>query len=104
VSTDPGNPGYPGKTLEFKSILEFLEKPWNCVENPGKITLQSIFVDICRYLSIFVDTLTIWVDRMFRSLSERKSLSRSKSSEIVRTILYHIIIDILCPKKSWKTV
>ena len=27
VSTDPGNPGYPGKTLEFKRILEFLEKP-----------------------------------------------------------------------------
>ena len=41
----------PGKTLEFKSILEFLEKPWNCVENPGKITLQSIFVDICRYFN-----------------------------------------------------
>ena len=34
----PGNPGYPGKTLEFKRILEFLEKPWNSVENPGKIT------------------------------------------------------------------
>ena len=57
VSTDPGNPGYPGKTLEFKRILEFLEKPWNSVENPGKITLKSIFVDICRY---FVD----WVDRI----------------------------------------
>ena len=23
VSTDPGNPGYPGKTLEFQRILEF---------------------------------------------------------------------------------
>ena len=57
VSTDPGNPGYPGKTLEFKRILEILEKPWNSVENPGKITLKSIFVDICRY---FVD----WVDRI----------------------------------------
>ena len=53
VSTDPGNPGYPGKTLEFKRIMEFLEKPWNSVENPGKITLKSIFVDICRHLSIF---------------------------------------------------
>ena len=54
VFTDPGNPGYPGKTLEFKSILEFLEKPWNCVENPGKITLQSIFVDICQYFNHLV--------------------------------------------------
>ena len=47
VSTDPGNPGNPGKTLEFKKILEILEKPWNSVKNPGKITLKSIFVDIC---------------------------------------------------------
>ena len=59
VSTDPGNPGNPGKTLEFKRILEILEKPWNSVENPGKITLKSIFVDICRYLSTFVDILWI---------------------------------------------
>ena len=59
VSTDPGNPGYPGKTLEFKRILEILEKPWNSVENPGKITLKSIFVDICRYLSTFVNILRI---------------------------------------------
>ena len=50
VSTDLGNPGYPGKTLEFKRILEFLEKPWNSVENPGKITFK---VDICQHLSIF---------------------------------------------------
>ena len=47
MSTDPGNPGNPGKTLEFKKILEILEKPWNSVKNPGKITLKSIFVDIC---------------------------------------------------------
>ena len=59
MSTDPGNPGYPGKTLEFKRILEILEKPWNSVENPGKITLKSIFVNICRYLSTFVDILWI---------------------------------------------
>ena len=64
VSTDPGNPGYPGKTLEFKRILEFLEKPWNSVENPGKITLKSIFVDICRYFVDWVDRICSWVGRI----------------------------------------
>ena len=64
VSTDPGNPGYPGKTLEFKRILEFLEKPWNSVENPGKITLKSIFVDICRYFVDWVDRICSLVDRI----------------------------------------
>ena len=74
VSTDPGNPGNPGKTLEFKKILEILEKPWNSVKNPGKITLKSIFVDICWHLSIFddicryfvdwVDRICSWVDRI----------------------------------------
>ena len=47
VSTDPASPGNPGKTLEFRRILEILEKPWNSVKNPGKMTLKSIFVDIC---------------------------------------------------------
>ena len=63
VSTDPGNPGYP-VTFEFKRILEFLEKPWNSVENPGKITLKSIFVDICRYFVDWVDRICSWVDRI----------------------------------------
>ena len=52
VSTDPGNPGYPGKTLEFKRILEFLEKPWNSVENPRKITLNSIPADSKKFPSV----------------------------------------------------
>ena len=51
------NPGILLRILEFKRILEFLENPWN--SNPGKITLKSIFVDICRYLSTFVDILWI---------------------------------------------
>ena len=63
MSTDPGNPGYPGKTLEFKRILEFLEKPWN-VEKPGKIALKSIFVDICRYFVDWVDRICSWVGRI----------------------------------------
>ena len=50
------------KTLEFKRILEFLEKPWNSVENPGKITLKSIFVNICRYFVDWVDRICSWVD------------------------------------------
>ena len=45
--------------LQILEILEILEKPWNLkrswksekpwnsVKNPGKITLKSIFVDIC---------------------------------------------------------
>ena len=63
--------------LQILEILDILEKPWNLrgswnswknpgilFENPGKITLKSIFVDICRYFVDWVDRICSWVDRI----------------------------------------
>ena len=64
------NPG----CLQVLEILDILEKPsnsrvswnsWKTLDLCEKSWKNNITVDICRYLSIFVDTLTIWVDRIF---------------------------------------